>query len=36
MVFVPNVNPSRSDRRNEYVNYLYDGNDARVPDNDCE
>ena len=32
MVFVPGGNPSGSDRRDEYVNYLYDGNDARVPD----
>ena len=34
MVFVPGGNPSRSDRRDEHVNYLYDGNDARVPDDD--
>ena len=34
MVFVPGVNPSRSDRRDEYETYLYDGNDAHVPDDD--
>ena len=34
VVLVPGGNPSRSDRRNEYVIYLYDGNDARVPDDD--
>ena len=34
MVFVPGGNPSRSDRRDEYKTYLYDGNDARVPDDD--
>ena len=27
-------NPSRSDRRDEYVNYLDDGNDASVTDDD--
>ena len=32
MVFVPGRNPSGSDRRDEYVHYLDDGNDARVPD----
>ena len=30
MVFVPGGNLSRSDRRDEYMTYLYDGNDARV------
>ena len=34
IVFVPGGNPSRSDRRDEYKTYLYDGNDARVPDDD--
>ena len=34
MVFAPSGNPSRSDRRDEYVNYIYDGNDARVSDDD--
>ena len=34
MVFVPGGNPSRSDRRHEYEIYLYDGNDAHVPDDD--
>ena len=34
MVFVPGGNLSRSDRRDEYMTYLYDGNDARVPDDD--
>ena len=32
--FVPGGNPSRFDRRDEYKTYLYDGNDARVPDDD--
>ena len=34
MVFVPGGNPSRSNRQDEYKTYLYDGNDARVPDDD--
>ena len=34
MVFVPDGNPSRFDRRDEYKTYLYDGIDARVPDDD--
>ena len=34
MVFVPGGNPSRFDRRDEYKTYLYDGDDARVPDDD--
>ena len=34
MVIVPGGNPSRSDLRYKYVNYLYDGNDARVSDDD--
>ena len=34
MVIVPGGNPSGSDRCDEYVNYLNDGNDARVPDDD--
>ena len=35
MVFVvPGGNPSGSDRCGEYMNSLYDGNDARVPDDD--
>ena len=34
MVFVPGGNPSGSDWRDEYVNYLDDGNDSRVPDDD--
>ena len=32
IVFVPGGYPSGSDRRDEYINYLDDGNDARVPD----
>ena len=34
MVFVPGGNPSRFDRRDEYKTYLFDGNDACVPDDD--
>ena len=34
MVFVLGRNPSRSDRRDKYVNYLYNRNNARVSDDD--
>ena len=34
MVFVPSGKTSGLSRQNEYQSYLYDGNDARVPDDD--
>ena len=34
MVFVPIGDQSGLDRCNEYKSYLYDRNDARVPDDD--